>query len=45
MDAEASILFENWGVLDLGLKTGGVVGPKSSTDGGTIEGVVPRIFI
>jgi len=39
----ASIWFDNWGVMGLGLKTGGrgsgfenwgVVGPKSSTKGG-----------
>jgi len=33
-DPEASIWFENCGVVGPGLKTG-VVGPKSSTDGGT----------
>ena len=33
--AEASIRFENGrGVVDLGLKTRGVVGSKTSTDGG-----------
>jgi len=36
-----------WEVVDPGLKTG-VVGPKSSKDGGTwhlIEGIIPEIFM
>jgi len=33
LKAGASICFENWGVVDPGLKTGGR-GPKSSIKGG-----------